>query len=69
MEAGRNEKEDLCDQLVRQNEALDEVKREIKEWQKAKIEYQEIVAQMQRRDIFLKLSHERYLHLTHCCSS
>ena len=69
MEAGRNEKEDLCDQLVRQNEALDEVKREIKEWQKAKIEYQEIVAQMQRRDIFLKLSNERYLHLTHCCSS
>ena len=42
-----------CDQLSRQNEALDQVKQEIKEWEKAKTEYQEIVIQMQNKGIFL----------------
>ena len=42
-----------CDQLSRQNEALDQVKQEIKEWKKAKTEYQEIVIQMQNKGIFL----------------
>ena len=50
-----NENEDLCDQLSRQNEALDQVKQEIKEWKKAKIEYQEIVIQMQLNSLAGKL--------------
>lgn len=52
-EADNSETEDLCDQLSRQNEALDQVKQEIKEWEKAKTEYQEIVIQMQNKGIFL----------------
>jgi hypothetical protein len=32
---------------------LDQVKQEIKEWEKAKTEYQEIVIQMQNKGIFL----------------
>ena len=39
--------------LSRQNEALDQVKQEIKECKKAKNEYQEILIQMQKRGIFL----------------
>ena len=32
---------------------MDQVKQEIKEWEKAKTEYQEIVIQMQNKGIFL----------------
>ena len=53
MEEDNSEKEDLCDQLSRQNEALYQMRQEIREWEKAKNEYQEIVIQMQKRGIFL----------------
>ena len=53
MEEDNSEKEDLCDQLSRQNEALYQMRQEIREWEKAKSEYQEIVIQMQKRGIFL----------------
>jgi hypothetical protein len=58
-----NEKEDLCDQLAQQDKALNGIKQEIKDYELAKKEYEELVIQMQKRSIFLKKTEPTLLKL------
>ena len=49
-----DEKENLCEQLARQDRALKDLEQEILEWNKAKKEHIEIIVQLQQRGHFLQ---------------